>query len=53
MIKPSCQFNCLISMDENSNLKVSKMTLKELNKNQKKIIANAKREEDIKDKLLE
>ncbi len=50
---PSCQFNCLVSMDENSNLKISKSPLKELNKKLKIIIANAKREEDIKDKLLE
>ena len=50
---PSCKFNCLVSMDENSNLKISKSPLKELNKKLKTIIANAKREEDIKDKLLE
>ena len=52
-IEPKCQFNCLVSMDENFNLKISKSPLKELNQNLKKIIANAKREEDIKDKLLE
>ena len=49
----SCQFNCLVSMDENLNLKLSKLPLKELNENLKKIIKNAKREEYIKDRLLE
>ena len=53
IIEPKCQFNCLVSMDENFNLKISKSPLKELNENLKIIIANAKREEDIKDKLLE
>ena len=52
-LDPSCQFNCLVSMDENSNLKISKLPLKELTENLKKIITNAKRQEDIKDKLLE
>ena len=49
----SCQFNCLVSMDENSNLEISKLPLKNLNENLKAIVANAKREEDFKDKLLE
>ncbi len=49
----SCQFNFLVSMDKNSNLKISKLPLKELKENLKKIISSAKREEDIKDKLLE
>ena len=40
-------------MDINSNLRISKVPLKELNENLKSIISNAKREEDIKDKLLE
>ncbi len=53
IIDPLCKFNCLVSMDENSNLKISKIPLKELNENLKTIIANAKRDEDIKDKLLE
>ena len=53
VLDPSCEFNCLVSMEENSNLKISKLPIKELNKNQKKIITNAKREEDIKGKLLE
>tara|TARA_Y100001933_G_scaffold24758_1_gene20889 strand:+ start:1293 stop:3047 length:1755 start_codon:yes stop_codon:yes gene_type:complete len=48
-----CKFNCLVSMDQNSNLKISKVPLKKLKVNLKKIIGNAKREEDIKDKLLE
>ena len=49
----SCNFNCLVRLDENSNLKITKVPLKELNEKQKKIIVNAKREEDIRDKLLE
>ena len=53
ILDPSCKFNCLVSMDENSNLKISKLNLKELNPNLKIIIENAKRDEDIKDKLLE
>ena len=40
-------------MDENSNLEISKLPLKNLNENLKAIVANAKREEDFKDKLLE
>ena len=53
ILDSSCKFNCLVSMDVNGNLKISKLPLKELNENLKTIIANAKREEDIKDKLLE
>ena len=53
MLDPSYQFNCLVSMDEDGNLKISKLPLKELNENLKTIIANTQREEDIKDKLLE
>ena len=49
----SCKFNCLVSMDENSNLKISKVPLKDLSEKQKKILVNASREEDIRDKLLE
>ena len=40
-------------MDENSNLKISNIPLKELTKVQKEIIAKTKREEDIRNKLLE
>ena len=40
-------------MDSNSNLKISKLPLKELNESLNTIIANAKKEEDIKNKLLE
>ena len=40
-------------MDENRNLKISKFPLKELNEYLRTIIANEKREDDIKDKLLE
>jgi len=47
------QFNCVVSMDDNNNLKISKVPIKELNKQQKIIVANAKREEDIRNKLLE
>jgi len=52
-LDPLCKFNCLVNMDPNSNLKISKLPLKELNENLKSIIANEKREEDIKNKLLE
>jgi len=47
------QYNCLVSMDKTNNLKISKIPLKELNKNQKTIIANSKKEEDVRGKLLE
>ena len=40
-------------MDQNINLKISKVKLKELSENLKKVIANAKKKEDIKGKLLE
>ena len=53
ILAPLCQFNSLVSMDDNNNLKISKVPLKELNEEQKTIVANAKREEDIKNKLLE
>ncbi len=52
LLDPLFQFNCVISMCDN-NLKISKVPLKELNKEQKIIVANAKREEDIRNKLLE
>ena len=52
-LDPSCQFNCLVSMDDNNNLQISEAPLKELNAEQKTIVVNAKREEDIKNKLLE
>ena len=53
-LNPSFNFNCLVSIDnKNNDLKVSKIPLKELNKKLKKIIDNATREEDMKDKLLE
>ena len=48
-----CKFNCLISMDDNNDLKISKVPLKELSDEQKIIVANAKRDDDIRDKLLE
>tara|TARA_Y100000991_G_scaffold158243_1_gene120714 strand:+ start:1 stop:936 length:936 start_codon:yes stop_codon:yes gene_type:complete len=53
MLDPSCQFNCVVSMDDNSNLKISKVPLKVLNEDQKTIVANSKREEDMRNKLLE
>jgi len=53
ILDPLCQFNCLVTMDDNSNLKIFKVPLKELNKEQKIIVANAKREDDISNKLLE
>ncbi len=53
ILNPSCQFNCLVSMDDSSNLKISKVPLKELTEEQKTIVANAKREEDTRKKLLE
>ena len=51
-LNPSCEFNCLVSMDDNSNFEISKVPLKKLNDEQKIIIANAKREENIKKKLI-
>ena len=53
ILDSGCNFNCKVSMDNNGNLKISKIPLKELNKEQKTIVSNAKREEDIRDKLLE
>ncbi|WP_288239814.1 FAD-dependent oxidoreductase [uncultured Prochlorococcus sp.] len=47
------KFNCLISMDENNNLKISKVPLKELKDTLKKIIAGVKKEDNISGKLLE
>ena len=52
-VDKSCQFNCLVSMDKNNNLKISRSPLKELNETLKTVIANAKKQEDIKDKFLE
>lgn len=53
LLEPLFQFNCVVSMDDDNNLKISKIPLKELNKEQKIIVQNAKREEDIRNKLLE
>ncbi len=53
LVDPLCEFNCSVSMDDNSNLKISRVPLKELNEEQKIILANSKREEDIRNKLLE
>ncbi len=53
LLDPVFQINCVVSMDDDNNLKVSKIPLKELNKEQKIIVANSKREEDIRNKLLE
>ena len=52
LLDPLFQFNCVVSMVDD-DLKISKVPLKELNKEQKIIVANAKREEDIRNKLLE
>ncbi len=52
-LDPLFQFNCVVKMDDDNNLKISKEPLKELSEEQKKIVANAKREEDIRNKLLE
>ena len=52
LLDPLFQFNCVVCMDDD-NLKVSKVPIKELNNKQKIIVANAKREEDIRNKLLE
>ena len=52
LLDPLFEFNCVVSMDDD-NLKISKVPLKELNEEQKKIVSNAKREEDIRNKLLE
>ena len=40
-------------MENNNNLKISKRPLKELDKEQKIIVANAKREDHIRNRLLE
>ena len=53
LLDPLCEFNCLVSMDDNNNLKISNAPLKELNEKQKTIVANAKRDDDIRNKLLE
>ena len=53
MLDTLSEFNSLVAMDVNSNLKITKLPLKELNEEQKIIVANAKREEDISNKLLE
>ena len=52
-LDPLFKFNCVVSMDDDNNLKISKVPLKELNKEQKIIVKNAKREDDIRNKLLE
>jgi len=53
LLDPLFKFNCVVSMDDDDNLKISQVPLKELNKEQKIIVKNAKREEDIRNKLLE
>ena len=52
LLDPLFQFNCVVSMDDD-NLKISRVPLKELNQEQKIIVKNAKREEDMSNKLLE
>ena len=47
-------FNCVVNMDRNNNsLNLSKFPIKVLNEDLKKIIRNAKKEEEKKEKLLE
>ena len=53
LLDPLFEFNCVVSMDDDNDLTISKLPLKELSKEQNKIVANAKREEDIRNKLLE
>jgi len=53
ILDPLYKFNCLVSMDDNNNLKISNAPLKELNDEQKTIVINAKRDDDIRNKLLE
>ncbi len=53
LLDPLFKYNCLVIMDDDNNLKISKVPLKELSEEQKIILANAKREEDIRNKLLE
>ncbi len=51
---PKCEFNCLIQMDQTSQkLKVSKSTLKKLNKPLQNFVNISSREENFKNKLLE
>ena len=52
-LDPNCQYNCLVKMEDNNILKISKLPLKELNENLKRMIMNTTKEEDIRDKLLE
>ncbi len=52
-INKSCEYNCVIKMDNNNNLKISKIPLKELKQKLKNIIKQSTREEDIQGKLLE
>ncbi len=51
---PSCEFNCLIQMDlDSQKLEVSKSPLKKLSKTLQNFVNNACREENFKNKLLE
>ncbi len=52
-IDPDFKFNCVVNIDKDSNLKITKRPLKVLDKKLKNIISNASREEDIRGKLLE
>ena len=51
-LDPLFQFNSLVRMDDDNNLKISKVPLKELNEKQKQLL-KMQREEDIRNKLLE
>ena len=52
-LDPVYKFNYLVSMDKKCNLKIKKVSLNELSGKLKSIVANAKREEDFRNKLLE
>ena len=53
LLDPLFQFNCVVRLGDDDNLKISRVSLKELNQEQKKIVKNAKRDEDMRNKLLE
>ena len=53
LLDQACKFNCLVGMDQNNNLKISRVPIKKLSQNLKEIISNQTRDEDIRDKLLE
>ena len=52
-LNPTLKFNCVVSMNKNGNLKVSRVPLKDLRGNLKKIVENKTKDDDIRGKLLE